>query len=132
MSSRIIPDDGSFFMKHLYYESHPKSKVYHHHKCIEILEKIAMVKDRNETIKSLCLKIYGKDTKGNILCRSYEQEQYIWNTKVIERLKRMYNRRLSMITEFKLPKRCKACNRKFDTTEVASGYFCCIACESGY
>lgn len=91
----------SNYYKHLHFENRPDSKEYALNRCIEVLGMIAIVKDRNLTIEQLSAELYGKSDTGNIITSEREYKRYQWNKKVIERLKRIYNYRLSLLLPFK-------------------------------
>jgi hypothetical protein len=90
----------SNFQKHLYFENFPNSKEFQLDKCNKILEMIAKLTDRNDSITEYSLKFYGVNANGNIRTTEREMVKYQNNLKTIERLKNYFNASLSQISQF--------------------------------
>ena len=90
----------TYFKKHLYFESHPNSREYKLDRCMKVLGMIAQLRDRNRRIELFNEQIYGRTDNGHLLASESDCNEYILNTKKIQRLKGYYNYCLSKLESY--------------------------------
>lgn len=95
-----IIKDKSHLMRHLYWEERPESKEFALHSLVDLLHKIAILRDRNKRIVEWSEEYLGRAENGNIRCTREDHDRYTHNRAVIARLKRMYNYKLSKLKPF--------------------------------
>ena len=96
-----LMNDDSHIMRHLYWEERPESKEFALHSLVDLLHKIAILRDRNKRIVEWSEEYLGRAENGNIRCTREDHDRYTHNRAVIARLKRMYNYKLSKLKPFK-------------------------------
>jgi len=91
---------NTYYKRHLYFEDRPDSKEYNLDKCVKVLAMIAILRDRNQSIRNMSESIYGTSSDGHIKASVEDYNKYNRNKKTIERLKRYYNYCLTRLESF--------------------------------